>query len=72
MCALTEVVTLQEVVVMWGVNVSSVRRRLDRGHFRYRLTVGGRYLIDKASVVAVWGQPLFDDFSVVDIRENSR
>ena len=72
MCVLAEVVTVPEVCLMWGVHISSVRWRLDRGAFRWRYTAGGHVLIDKASVVAVWGPPRCNDISVRDVIDMVR
>lgn len=67
---LSEVLTINEVCLMWCVSLSAVRYRLDRGSFRFRYTSGGRILIERSSVEAVWGSPrvlLSEVFSTVSV-----
>lgn len=58
MCVLCRVLTISEIALMWCVHERSVRRRLDRGDFVYRVTATGIYLVEYDSVVRIWGEPV--------------
>jgi predicted site-specific integrase-resolvase len=57
MANVSDALTITEVSRMWGVNRSTVRYHIDRGNFQTRITAGGRFLIERASVEAMWGPP---------------
>lgn len=61
--SLSDVLTIQEVCKFWHKGRSTVRYHVDRGHLRSRCTEGGRYLIRRTSVEALWGPP---DPSILD------
>lgn len=69
---LESVLTPAEVALMWGVAPGSVAYRLNRGSFAWRYTSGGRVLIDRASVVAVWGLPRCGEISVMGVIDMGR
>jgi uncharacterized protein YodC (DUF2158 family) len=68
MSSLDDVVTMAEVCALWGKSRSAVRYHVDRGVFKSRWA-GGVLLIDRSSVVAVWGEPeqFGDALSVQDV-----
>ena len=71
MCVLTDVLTVTEVAYCWKVNADTVRYHLDRGNFRWRYTRGNLILIDKVSVIGMWGKPAREDneIAVFEIRK---
>lgn len=60
MSSLTGVLTVQEVARLWGKTRGAVRYHVDRGNFRWRYTAAGRILIERDSVIALWGPPRGD------------
>ncbi len=56
--AVGEVLTVREVCRYWKKCRSAVRYHIDRGNFITRCTLDNKILIEKASVVAMWGEPL--------------
>jgi len=57
MCALSETLTVREVCALWQVARGTVVYHCNAGHFRWRDSVTGVWLVDRASVVAYWGPP---------------
>ena len=60
MSSLAGVLTVQEVARLWGKTRGAVRYHVDRGNFRWRYTAAGRILIERDSVIALWGPPQSD------------
>ena len=58
MCKLNDVLTIDEIVHMWGIKETTVRYYLDRGYIRFRETATGRKLVHKTSAIAYLGQPM--------------
>jgi hypothetical protein len=58
MGSLSEVLSVQEVSLLWGKNRNSVRYHMDRGNFKWRYTETGRIMVERASVEALWGPSL--------------
>lgn len=54
---LSEVVNVADIRRYWGKHPDTVRRAIDSGRLCYRQASDNRYLIAKASVIALWGQP---------------
>lgn len=51
------VLTRQEVAFMWGVRENTVTDNILRHKIVARQSIGGRWLISRASVIRAWGQP---------------
>ena len=47
--------TVREVCELWGRARTVVRYHLDRGHLKWRYTLDNRILVERASVVRLWG-----------------
>ena len=58
--ALADVLTIGEVAAFWGKTLAGVRYHIDRGNFRWRYTESGRILVERDSVIGLWGQPTRD------------
>ncbi len=54
---LEESLTVREVCALWGQCRSVVRYHIDRGNFKWRYTLDNRILVERASVVRLWGEP---------------
>ena len=54
---LGELITVREVCELWGHCRSAVRYHIDRGNFNWRYTLDNRILVERASVVRLWGEP---------------
>ena len=60
---LLEVLTIGEVIRAYNVGDSTIRYHIDKGHLTYRQVAYGQrglILIDKSSVIALWGRPSQD------------
>ncbi len=55
--ALSEALTVAEVARYWKKNRSTVRYHVDRGNMKARYTFAGQILVERDSVIALWGQP---------------
>jgi len=55
--ALEGLLTVREVCELRGHCRSAVRYHLDRGNFKWRYTLDNRILVERASVVRLWGEP---------------
>ena len=64
--SLSEVLTIQEVSKFWGKHRTTVRYHIDRGNLRARYTAAGRILVEKDSVITLWGPPVQE---INDVRE---
>ena len=49
--------TVREVCELWGHCRSAVRYHIDRGNFKWCYTLDNRILVERASVVKLWGEP---------------
>lgn len=49
--------TVREVCELWGHCRAAVRYHIDRGNFKWRYTLDNRILVERASVVKLWGEP---------------
>lgn len=60
--ALCGVYTIEEVVAIWKRSRRQVMYAMENRLLKFRLaTHGGLYMIDRASIVALWGQPVGRD-----------
>lgn len=59
--ALGAVLTVPEVMAMWGISRRTVEMAFWKGKLSARKTVsGGAILVTRASAVKLWGNPRFD------------
>lgn len=59
--SLSGVYTLREVMKIWNKTERQVRYACTDNKLKYRISVeGGLYLIDRCSVVKIWGEPSYD------------
>jgi hypothetical protein len=58
--SVAETLTIQEISKYWKKHRTTVRYHIDRDNLVWRYTDAGRILVEKESVIALWGPPVID------------